>query len=258
MQAVLSQWTPAVRTLTGQCLRIVAQDAPPACFEQCYAPRIYFTGELQTRTENWHDYFQFLTWLMFPNTKALINSLHIDPARERFAVGHAKGRRSPVENMLSLFDEGGAVLVSSQPALLDLVREFRWKALFWEQRDAVQRDLDCVSFGHALYEKALAPYQGMTANCILLICDPAYFTWDWPARWAWIDEQLTVRLSDRLALQSPHDLQPFPVLGMPGWDAENATEQYYDNVDYFRAGRRQRYPSDMHGKGCHPRLENRQ
>lgn len=239
LQALLRSWSPAVRTLTGQLLRIVGQDGQPAVFEQHYAPRIYFTGELQTRSENWHDFFQFLSWLMFPRTKALINALHIAPARERMHQGQDVGRRSPLENMLSLFDEGGAVLVSSNPDLLALVREFRWKSLFWDQRETLAQQFACVGFGHALYEKGLVPYLGMTANCILLEASPAYFALDWPERWAWIDEQLLLMLSDRAAMQGPRDLQPFPVLGMPGWDDANAVEQYYDNTSYFRPGRRQ-------------------
>lgn len=240
LQALLTNWSPTVRTLSGQPLCIVAQAGQPDAFEQHYAPRIYFTGELQTRTENWHDFFQLLSWLMFPRTKALINSLHISPARERISRGQDIGRRSPLENMLSLFDEGGAVLVSSDASLLALVRKFRWKTLFWEQRELLAEQFDCVGFGHALYEKALVPYLGMTANCILLEAGPEYFALNWPERWAWIDEQLLSVLSGRDVLCGPRDLQPFPVLGMPGWDDANAVEQYYDNTSYFRPGRRQR------------------
>ncbi len=236
-QRVLAAWPQPIKTLAGRPLRIVAQDGKPGSFEQHYAPRIYLTGEIQTRTENWHDFFQYLTWFMFPSTKALINAAHIPHAQNRFANGGDVGRRTPVENALSLFDEGGAVIVSSDPSLLRLIREFRWKELFWQRRSDIARQLHCITFGHAMYEKALAPYPGMTANAILLECDADYFALDWTAKWAWLDERLAALLQSGTHLTQPKDLAPFPILGMPGWDAVNECADYYDNTRYFRPGR---------------------
>lgn len=236
-QAVLEAWPEPIRTLAGQDLRIVAQDGKPANFEEHYAPRIYMTGEIQTRSENWHDFFQYLTWFMFPETKAVINSIHIPHARARIEQGGQLGARTPIENMLSLFDEGGAVLVSSDPELLQLVRDFDWQELFWQRREQLPSSLDCVVFGHAMYEKGLAPYIGMTANCILLECEADYFTQDWRQRLRWLDGQLAAIFRDGGQYQKPKDLQPFPILGMPGWDPSNDQLSYYQNMAYFRPGR---------------------
>ncbi|MEW5755748.1 MAG: DUF3025 domain-containing protein [Pseudomonadota bacterium] len=237
-QRILAAWPHPIKTLGGMPLKIVAQDGKPPSFEHHYAPRIYLTGEIQTRTENWHDFFQYLSWFMFPNTKALINATHIPHARNRIAGGGALGRRTPIENMLSLFDEGGAVIVSSDPSLLALIRAFRWKELLWQRRDDVMHRLQCITFGHAMYEKALSPYLGMTANAILLECEEDFLGLDWPAKWAWLDDRLVAMLRDSTHLTQPKDLAPFPILGMPGWDAANESEAFYDNTRYFRPGRR--------------------
>ncbi len=236
-QALLDRWPEPIRTRSGARLRIVPQEGPPQSFEQHYAPRIYLTGELQTRHPNWHDFFQFLTWLLFPCAKAVINARHLPHARRRFEAGE-KGRRSPVENLLSLFDEGGAVLVSSDPELLALVRGFRWRELFVERRDHLAQAFECIPFGHALFEKGLAPYIGMTAHTILIEADPGYFRWPRQRRLAWIDRRLAQLLEEEGPYQKPRDLQPFPVLGMPGWDPANADPAYYDQTRYFRPGRR--------------------
>ena len=236
-QGLLLQQHEAVMTRNGLPLRIVPQAEKPGSFEQHYAPRIYMSGEIQTRTENWHDFFQLLTWIMFPRTKAMINATHIPMAQARIESGAELGRRSPLENLLSLFDEGGAVVISSDESLLQMVRDFQWKPLFWEQREALHEKLRCVVFGHAMYEKGLEAYVGMTANAVLLHCDDGFFHLSNHEQLAWIDGELCAVLSDREQFSVPKDLSPFPILGMPGWDESNADESYYDNHRYFRPGR---------------------
>ena len=242
-QHVLDMRQTPVLTATGQRLRITAQETGPLHFDARYAPRVYLTGDLQTRRHNWHDFFQFLTWLVFPGTKAAINARHIPHARARIADVHDTGRRSPVENMLSLFDEGGAVVMSSDPSLLQLIRDFQWQCLFRDRRDEIAEKLQCITFGHAVYEKALRPYLGMTANAILLEVDSELLKQPIESQSAAIDARLADLLSPAGSYSQPRDLQPFPLLGMPGWDPANASPDYYHNTDYFRPGRRRQAAS---------------
>ena len=236
-QQLLAQQHDPVTTRNGFPLRIVPQADKAGSFEQHYAPRIYMSGEIQTRTENWHDFFQLLSWIMFPRTKAMINEIHIPIAQARIEAGSDPGRRAPLENLLSLFDEGGAVVISSDQTLLQMVRGFQWKSLFWQQREALQEKLKCIVFGHAMYEKGLEPYIGMTANAVLLHCDDKFFQLTNEQQLAWVDEALLTALADREQFSVPKDLSPFPILGMPGWDENNGDEAYYDNRRYFRPGR---------------------
>lgn len=236
-QRVLDAWPEPIMTLGGQTLKIVKQDGKPHTFAETYAPRIYQTGELQTRQGNWHDFFQYLTWFIFPKSKAVINSIHIPRAKERIEGGGDQGRRSPIENMLSLFDEGGVVIASSDESLLQLVRDFSWKELFWARRAELEGKLKCITFGHAMYEKGLMPYVGMTANAILLPVDEGFFDKGLSPQLQQVDESLADILTKGELYTQPKDLQPFPILGMPGWSSDNADESYYDNTHYFRPGR---------------------
>jgi hypothetical protein len=236
-QQLLDAQPQPIRLLSGQALKIVPQEGKAHRFADHYAPRIYLTGEVQTRTCNWHDFFQFLTWFIFPRTKAVINAIHIPRAKARLEQGGDPGRRSPLENMLSLFDEGGAVVLSSDTSLLQLIRAFQWKEQFWERRDEVTEKLQCITFGHAMYEKGLRPYLGMTANAILLEVETEFFDQTMTERLAWLDGQLAALFERGDRYQKPQDLSPFPILGMPGWDPNNGREAYYDNTDYFRPGR---------------------
>ncbi|HEY5601728.1 MAG TPA: DUF3025 domain-containing protein [Gammaproteobacteria bacterium] len=221
----------------GKVLRFIPQSVKPQGFEDSYEPRIYLRGEIQTRLRNWHDFFQVMLWRLFPKTKVLINELHYLASKQRLDNEPHNQQRSAMENALTQFDECGAVLVSSEPGLLDLVKNFQWKTLFWEHRNDVRRHLRCVVFGHALYEKALNPYVGMTAHSVLLpvttqlVAEPAL------TLIPRVDDLLRERFRTRHAITSPGDFSPFPLLGMPCWDANNDQELYYDNLRYFRPGR---------------------
>ncbi len=237
-QQLLDDLDQPLRTRHGAALKVVAQSGKPDHFDQHYAPRIYLDGEVQTRTRNWHDFFQLLSWFVFPRTKAIINSIHVPFARARLEQGGDSGRRTPVENMLSLFDEGGAVLLSSDASLLQLVRDFEWKELFWRRRKELESRFECVVFGHAMYEKGLKPYLGMTANTILIEVEPEYFDQAMASRLDFIDARLAGIFEQAQLYTKPRDLNPFPLLGLPGWDEANEAEAYYANTDYFRPGRR--------------------
>ena len=129
-------------------------------------------------------------------------------------------------------------MAGSNPALLDLLRGFQWHALFWQRRAAVQREIDFIIFGHALYERSLAMHYGSTGRGILLDVAADYFSWDMPQRVRHLDERLTALLSDPALLTSTALLHPVPIKGIPGWDVASECEDYYRDTQQFRSGRR--------------------
>lgn len=217
-----------------QPLKIVAQGAKPISFEEKYAPRIYLKGELQTRTENWHDFFQIITWRLFPKSKAIINQRQYFASLQHSTKDPGHTGRSSIENLLSLFDECGAVIICSDPKLSALGKGFEWKQLFWENKSTLKNCFSCVIFGHALYEKLFNPYIGMTANSIYIECEPDYFKMPLGEQIRYIDNELSNRLANETLYRQPSDLFPFPILGMPGWYQNNDREDFYDNSNYFR------------------------
>jgi len=52
-----------------------------------------------------------------------------------------------------------------------------------------------------------------------------------------LDARITTYLADPGNLQATRELAVVPVLGVPGWCADNESESYYDDPDYFRPGR---------------------
>lgn len=205
-------------------IRVVPQAGVATCFDEQYEPRIYLKAELQTRSNNWHDFFNALVWLQFSNTKQELNRLHYYEALQR----DEKSNRSKIENAITLFDECGCIIVSSDPGLLDMIRNHQWYELFVKRRESFFHDIQCYIFGHAIFEKALNPYIGMTCQAILIHSDELLM-----GSLGDIDQQLA-QLWYRGDIHKPADLSPFPVLGVPGWYEGEQSEEFYHNADYFR------------------------
>lgn len=187
---------------------------PPGAKDAYYELKVFRTGEVETRPDSLHDFFNALAWLAFPRAKARLNALH---AAE---IPREGGRRGRLRDLLTIFDEGGAIVLCDDPLLLQLLRNFEWKALFWDHRDRVRHALRIVVFGHAVMEQALKPWPGITCKAILMPAgvdpDAAVHTW----------------LGALQPGASPRDLAALPIFGFPGWSAQD--EAFYDDARYFR------------------------
>jgi hypothetical protein len=203
----------------------------PADAGDDYEARIRDTGEVPTRESSWHDLFNALAWLAFPGSKAALNRLHAEHRRPGATRGTAR-------DVLTLFDEDGLVMATADAALGRLLGEFRWRELFVARRAAVVHDARFLAFGHALHEKLLAPFHGLTAKVIIIEVDRAVLGTAPSALLREVDAALAARLDAPELLASTRSLAPLPVLGIPGWWDANEDAAYYDDTSQFRPGRR--------------------
>ena len=220
--------TPPVASGGGAPVRFV----PPAASAQ-YETHVFETGEVQTRPDNWHDLFNALVWLAFPRTKAVLNRHHCEEIRAR----RGERLRGTARDVLTLFDEGGIVVAAADAELASLLREFRWKELFWRRRAQVQRSMRFYVFGHAIYEKALEPYKGVTAKALIVDAAPGLLEAPLGRQLSELDAGVADYFSTTQALASTRTLSPLPILGIPGWEPANAREEYYDDPSQFRPRR---------------------
>ncbi len=126
----LNSWFAAERTLRFRDepeLRFV--DCPPRprrrrgrgpTLDPCrfYDGRITVDREVPTRLANVHDFYNALVWLAFPRTKRALHARQF-AALERWLPPGADtvpGRRTREQDALTLFDEGGAVILGALPA----------------------------------------------------------------------------------------------------------------------------------------------
>jgi len=193
---------------------------PPAGADPYYEVHLFESGQVHTRPQNRHDLFNALCWLAFPRTKARINALH---AAE---IPREGGRRGRLRDLLTLLDEGGALVACADQALNGLIRQLRWKELFWQQRSRVRSAMRFVVLGHAVLEQALEPWPGIT--CKALFVDPTQDADAQAAQW----------LAQLPADASPRLLVPLPVFGYPGWLPGGEHAAFYEDERYFRPPRR--------------------
>ena len=188
--------------LDAGALRFVAQGELPAGV--AYESFVHRFARVPTR-DNLHDFFAGLVWLHHPALKREINELH---ARELHRRGH-HASRGEVRDALTLFDENGA-LVEAPDDLLELLRSRRWHEVFVHRRHRWASQVRVTLVGHALLEKLVSPFKAITAHAV------------------------AARPPGRPVYLCKAALMPLPVLGIPGWWADNIAPGFYDDVAVFR------------------------
>jgi hypothetical protein len=160
----------------------------------------------------------------------------MEAVERRHCEHRLPGARGTARDVLTLFDEDGLVLLTADSGLGELLRGFRWRELFVARREQVRRDTRFLVFGHALHEKLLAPFHGLTAKVLVIEVEPAALAAPPAALVRRADVETAAALPRALA--STRSLAPLPVQGIPGWWAANEAPGFYDDTSQFRPGRR--------------------
>ncbi len=218
-----------------------------------YEQHIARTGELPTR-DNAHDWYNALVWLAFPKTRRVINHLQVTEglassganieAANRVAntapLRAGSNGRTRRRDALTLLDENGAVLVTCAPVLQAALVDHDWQTFFVRHRALWETQAQVWVVGHAMLEKLEQPRIDLCAHVRIWLMDETVW-----ADWYGLDEDarrygLDAWLADDVKgnLQTPKDLQPLPLMGIPGWCADNADSDFYNNTTVFRPKRR--------------------
>ena len=196
-------------------VRFVPQEAWPA--GSAYEQFVFETRECPVRP-GLHDFFNGLVWLAFPQAKSALNRLQAAGiARDGIA-----GRRGPVRDAITVFDENGALL-QAPPPLWEALRSREWRRLFVDLRP-LWREARLTLFGHALLEQLARPRKSLTAH---VWCAPAA-TESGAGGDAWLAAQC------RPEVLATKPFTPLPVLGVPGWWPESENFSFYDDSLVFR------------------------
>ncbi|MBI1398411.1 MAG: DUF3025 domain-containing protein [Betaproteobacteria bacterium] len=229
LQALLRGTPRPVVNERGAPLQLVGPAGPVGAAD--YERRVYERAELVVRPDTWHDRFNVLAWRVFPRAKAALNARHASD----LAVSGDVTRRSRLRDALTLFDEDGMIVAVSDASIEARIRAFEWRTVFWDERVRLATGAAFVPFGHALMEKLLDPFVGLTAKAIFVRVPANFGAWQWSQRQDCLDASAARIIG---ALATPRDLAPLPVLGIPGWWPDTDRREFYDDSSYFRPGRR--------------------
>lgn len=200
-----------------------------------YESRIHAHGQIATRAENWHDFFNALIWRRYPALKRALNARQV---AEIARMGDKQ--RSRAQCALTHFDEGGVIVVLRDQALLPLWDAHDWHGLFWRSREAWHDGrIGLQVFGHALLEMALVPHKLITGKA-LAVFDPQHCG----------SAAAVAAVADAIAggavLNDPQELRALPISGVPGWNVATGDESFYRSGECFRPLRAGRvYPAAL-------------
>jgi len=197
--------------------------------EMGYEERIFKTGIISTREQNWHDFFNVFIWVFFPRTKVLLNQLHMQELNKQEGKKRTTGR-----DAITHLDESGVIVVSTDAANFEQLRNHQWQQLFVLQRQNWWKSIGAFVFGHGLYEKALNPFIGFTGKAFCVLVEADFFRLDKIQQYQQLDILLEQQIQDNDSLADSRYLSPLPVLGVPDWYDENQDAEFYDNRGYFR------------------------
>ncbi len=172
-----------------------------------YEARISEQSRIATRTHNWHDLLNALVWLRYPSIKRALN------ARQVADIARVGGReRTRAQCALTLFDEGGVIVITRNLAMLDAWDTHDWPRLFGT--DEWWQGARLLVFGHALLEHALDPEHLLVAKALVIATDD-----DPHATKTAVDAIAVLAEAIRAGsvLLDPKELRAFPASGMFGW-----------------------------------------
>ncbi len=141
----------------------------PVVLGELYEGQIVERGSVPTRVDDWHDFFNALAFLAFPEAKWALHarqyrllSARIDPRARRLP-----GARTREQDALSLLDEGG-ILVALAP---DQARALPADPEGFQAELATflaRGDARAVPFGHALFEHLVLGRDDMLGTMLVV------------------------------------------------------------------------------------------
>jgi Protein of unknown function (DUF3025) len=226
----LAHGLPLHEALNAQGLApvtFVPQSALPSGV--AYETFIYTTRQCPVRT-GLHDFFNGLCWMRFAALKLQLNCWQAQAITAAITTAISGAPRGPVRDAITVFDENAAFL-DAPAALWQALQAKDWQALFITHR-ALWDEARITLFGHALLEKLAKPRKGMVAHvfkpfdAIKNITENLYRNCE-------ERDFLPLNFSPEILATKP--FAPLPVLGVPGWWAQNEEPGFYGDARVFRA-----------------------
>jgi hypothetical protein len=177
-----------------------------------YDGSIALRGEVPCLAESYHDLFNAIVFCAFPRAKRALHArqfraqkrwLESSGALEPHAMPRLPGARTREQDALTIFDEGGTLLLFTESA------HRAWSTT------ATRMLLEAFSpghvlpllFGHALLEHLMEGHQAVRSSALVLVCpdsvQPLRTEKEIRALFDWADQRLADLLENEAEFQAP-------------------------------------------------------
>ncbi len=239
LDALLTGAAPEARSGGGAPIRFVPPPADTAT-QSARAPagyeeQVFASGEVPTRSGDWHDFFNALAWCAWPRSKSACNRLHLSELHARTAAGLAG--RGPRRDALTQFDECGIVVVTSDAGIAALLAAHAWHEAFWQRRARLLQTTRFLIFGHGSWDQLRTPFFGLCAKALYRVVSDEWHNLDERTHLSDTDAWLAAHLCAQIQHLTPRDFSPLPLLGIPGVVPDSESEDYYLDTRQFRPKR---------------------
>lgn len=178
----------------------------PIALADLYEGRIVERGQVPTRLDDWHDFFNALTFVVFPRAKWALHQRQYQLLRRRIGphTRRLPGARTREQDALALFDEGGIALAVTPGA----ARGRSQGELAASAAALCRAGQACaIPFGHALHEHLIEGLPCPLGTVHALAVEHSGLSL--PALLERVDEALAGDLA-----HSAHFCEPSPVRGL--------------------------------------------
>ena len=198
-------------------------------FYKKYDALVFKEKKIPIRKNVVHDYFNAMTWLAFPNSKKKLNKKNFIFLEHNFLNGN-KNRPRYID-FTTLFDESGIIILTNNSYLSGLMRQKKWKTVFWDNRNLVKKNLSFFLFGHSLFEKIMNNYIGTAARALIIYSEN------------FINGNITLSNLDRILshyidqdffFKNLEKSVSIPLSAIPGWNELNEKEEFYQDNEHLR------------------------
>lgn len=173
--------------------------------DRLYDGRITERGEVPTRERDWHDFFNALCFMTFPRAKRALHRRQFGLLARRIEPGATRlpPARTPEQDALTLFDEGGAAVVAEPPEYQQLMAASETGRVDVITERIADSRVRIVPFGHALFEHLVEGLRCPGGSTRILQCDSVAVS-D-AALLAEVDRQLAVSLANPSHFLTPRE-----------------------------------------------------
>ncbi len=192
-------------------------------------------GTIPSRN-NWHDFLNAMIWGTFSAIKKTLNQIQAQEIQQHGV------HRTATRDAGTLFDENGAIFLSSSCTWFEALQERNWCELLWNNRERFKQETRLILFGHALLEKLMNPYKAITSHVLCVNVDSIdLLNFDWDTGWKshLVKKQIDQFVSHHILglyqkeRWTSRIFSPLPVLGIPDWSASQDIS-FYEDRQVFR------------------------